>query len=181
VGLPPATTIDLEHLDSPLSSAVGERVAPAGAARENGEVSAPRRRARRARSGSTPGPVGEPVTVPQQPAAAPDLAPAADRAPARERGEEARGDPMAGSPKVAINMRATKALWDALGAVLRLCEDEGLPTSRTELTEALWASVIFGRSWWVPGEALDGPRAIALVRSYRAWRLGPVSDAHAQA
>jgi len=178
VGLPPATTIDLEHLDSPLSSAVGEPVAPAGAARENGEVSAPRRRARRARSGSTPGAVGEAATVPQQPAAAPDRAPAADRRPAR--GVDV-GDPMAGSPKVAINMRATKALWDALGAVLRLCEDEGLPTSRTELTEALWASVIFGRSWWVPGEALDGPRAIALVRSYRAWRLGPVSDAHAQA
>lgn len=178
MGLPPATTIDLEHLDSPLSSVVGGRVAPAGAAGENGGVSAPRRRARRARSGSTPGAVGEAATVPQQPDAAPDLAPAADRGPAR--GLDV-GDPMAGSPKVAINMRATKALWDALGAVLRLCEDEGLPTSRTELTEALWASVIFGRSWWVPGEALDGPRAIALVRSYRAWRLGPVSDAHAQA
>jgi len=179
VGLPPATTIDLEHLDSPLRSAVAERVAPAGAAGGNDEVSAPRRRTRRARSGSTPAGVGEAATVPQQPSAAPDLAPAGDRAPALERGREVGGDPMAGSPKVAINMRATKALWDALGAVLRLCEDEALPTSRTELTEALWASVIFGRSWWVPGEALDGPRAIALVRSYRAWRLGPVSDAQA--
>jgi len=66
------------------------------------------------------------------------LAPAQERRDAaaeHEEGDQGRYD---GSPKVAVSMRATKGLWDGLGALSRRLEDEGMRTSRTELTEAMW-------------------------------------------
>ena len=100
---------------------------------------------------------------PRPPAAAParrqaqpqaeDATPAADVSP---------GDPYAGSPKIAVNMRATKQLWDQLGALTRELEGEGLRTSRTELTEALW-------HFHAPR---DAAAARELVRRYRRVRVG---------
>ncbi len=75
---------------------------------------------------------------------------------------EASGDPYSGSPKIAVNMRATKQLWDHLGALTRELEGEGLRTSRTELTEALW-------HFHVPH---DAGAARELVRRYRRVRIG---------
>jgi hypothetical protein len=72
------------------------------------------------------------------------------------------GDPYAGSPKIAVNMRATKQLWDQLGALTRELEGEGLRTSRTELTEALW-------HFHAPR---DATAARELVRRYRRVRVG---------
>jgi hypothetical protein len=76
--------------------------------------------------------------------------------------DEPIGDPYAGSPKIAVNMRATKELWDRLGALTRELEGDGFRTSRTELTEALWH--------------FDAPRTAAdardLVRRYRRARIG---------
>lgn len=90
-------------------------------------------------------------------------APAPDRVdepagPQAERG----GDPYAGSPKIAVNMRATKQLWDHLGALTRELEGEGLRTSRTEMTEALW-------HFEAPE---DADEARELVRRYRRARIG---------
>jgi hypothetical protein len=82
-----------------------------------------------------------------------DATPAADVSP---------GDPYAGSPKIAVNMRATKQLWDQLGALTRELEGEGLRTSRTELTEALW-------HFHAPR---DATAARELVRRYRRVRVG---------
>jgi len=67
-----------------------------------------------------------------------------------------------GSPKVAVSMRATKALWDIMGALSRRLEDEGMRTSRTELAEAMW-------HFNMP-ESPDEARE--LVRRYRRARLG---------
>jgi len=66
------------------------------------------------------------------------------------------------SPKIAVNMRATKALWDRLGDLTRQLEGEGLKASRTELTEALW-------HFNMPK---DGVEARELLRRYRVARLG---------
>jgi hypothetical protein len=76
--------------------------------------------------------------------------------------DEPIGDPYAGSPKIAVNMRATKELWDRLGALTRELEGDGFRTSRTELTEALW-------HFHAPGTAAD---ARDLVRRYRRARIG---------
>lgn len=59
-------------------------------------------------------------------------------------------------------MRATKQLWDQLGALTRELEGEGLRTSRTEITEALW-------HFHAPADA-DAARE--LVRRYRRARIG---------
>ena len=59
-------------------------------------------------------------------------------------------------------MRATKQLWDHLGALTRELEGEGLRTSRTELTEALW-------HFEAPKVAAE---ARELVRRYRRARIG---------
>lgn len=76
--------------------------------------------------------------------------------------EEIPRDPYAGSPKVSVNMRATKALWDRLGDVVRQLDAEGTRASRTELTEALWHF----HAPTDPEEARD------LLRRYRVARLG---------
>lgn len=76
--------------------------------------------------------------------------------------EASPGDPYAGSPKIAVNMRATKQLWDQLGALTRELEGEGLRTSRTEITEALW-------HFHAPS---DAAAARELVRRYRRVRVG---------
>ncbi|MDQ3729055.1 MAG: hypothetical protein M3355_05645 [Actinomycetota bacterium] len=75
---------------------------------------------------------------------------------------EAVEPPYAGSPKIAVNMRATKALWDRLGDLTRQLEGEGLKASRTELTEALW-------HFNMPKDAVE---ARELLRRYRLARLG---------
>jgi hypothetical protein len=59
-------------------------------------------------------------------------------------------------------MRATKELWDHLGILSRRLEDQGLRTSRTELTEALW-------HFHAPESAAE---ARELVLRYRRARLG---------
>jgi hypothetical protein len=59
-------------------------------------------------------------------------------------------------------MRATKQLWDQLGALTRELAGEGLRTSRTELTEALW-------HFHAPR---DAAAARELVRRYRRVRVG---------
>jgi hypothetical protein len=59
-------------------------------------------------------------------------------------------------------MRATKDLWDRLGVLARRLEDEGLRTSRTELTEALW-------HFHAPQNTDE---ARALIRRYRRARVG---------
>ena len=71
-------------------------------------------------------------------------------------------DTYEGSPKVAVNMRATKALWDELGRLVRELEADGLRTSRTEMTEALW-------HLHAPGDAAE---ARELIRRYRVDRAG---------
>jgi hypothetical protein len=80
--------------------------------------------------------------------------------PPRTRPQE--GDPYGGSPKIPVTMRATKDLWDRLGALTRRLEDEGMRTSRTELTEALW-------HFHAP-QTTDEARA--LIRRYRRARVG---------
>ncbi len=105
------------------------------------------------------------VGKPRQPRARP-----ARRADARGSGvtetpleqREAVEPPYAGSPKIAVNMRATKALWDRLGDLTRQLEGEGLKASRTELTEALW-------HFNMPKDAVE---ARELLRRYRLARLG---------
>lgn len=72
------------------------------------------------------------------------------------------GDPYEGSPKIAVNLRATKQLWDQLGALTRELESQEARTSRTELTEALW-------HFHMPANADD---ARELVRRYRRVRIG---------
>jgi hypothetical protein len=127
----------LTDLDDPLR---GPRPEPASPATTTS--SARRRRATRAVPARRRGE-----------AQAGDAAPAADASP---------GDPYAGSPKIAVNMRATKQLWDQLGALTRELEGDGLRTSRTELTEALW-------HFHAPS---DAAAARELVRRYRRVRVG---------
>jgi hypothetical protein len=76
--------------------------------------------------------------------------------------DESIGDPYAGSPKITVNMRATKELWDRLGALSRELEAQEFRTSRTELTEALW-------HFHAPRDAAG---ARELIRRYRRSRLG---------
>jgi hypothetical protein len=59
-------------------------------------------------------------------------------------------------------MRATEDLWNHLGALTRRLEDEGLRTSRTELTEALW-------HFHAP---LNTDEARVLIHRYRRARIG---------
>jgi hypothetical protein len=105
-----------------------------------------------------PDPASSPsgVTVPfaPEPASSPSVEP--------EVADVSQGDPYDGSPKVAVSMRATKELWDRLGVLSRRLEDEGLRTSRTELTEALW-------HFHAPETTAE---ARELVRRYRRARLG---------
>lgn len=82
--------------------------------------------------------------------------------PFEQRSQGRDGDPYDGSPKVSVSMRATKELWDRLGALSRRLEDEGLRSSRTELTEALWHF----HAPETPDEARE------LVHRYRRARLG---------
>jgi len=83
-------------------------------------------------------------------------------APSQRVPSDQGGDPYDGSPKVSVSMRATKELWDRLGVLSRRLEDEGMRTSRTELTEALWHFY----SPQNPQEARE------LVTRYRRARLG---------
>jgi hypothetical protein len=121
--------------------------------------------------GPRPEPAGEPAPsatrTPSGPRRATRGAPARRRAepPAEDAtpaAEVSPGDPYAGSPKIAVNMRATKQLWDQLGALTRELEGEGLRTSRTEITEALW-------HFHAPS---DAAAARELVRRYRRVRVG---------
>lgn len=114
--------------------------------------------------GSTSSATPTPSTRRQRPEATPQ-----GRRQAQPQAEDATapadvspGDPYAGSPKVAVNMRATKQLWDQLGGLSRELEGEGLRTSRTELTEALW-------HFHAPR---DTAAARDLVRRYRRVRVG---------
>jgi hypothetical protein len=105
------------------------------------------------------------AAAPAPPAATVVLAPDPASSPPvgePEVADMSQGDPYDGSPKVAVSMRATKELWDRLGVLSRRLEDEGLRTSRTELTEALW-------HFHAPETTAE---ARELVRSYRRVRLG---------
>jgi hypothetical protein len=105
------------------------------------------------------------AAAPAPPAATVVLAPDPASAPPvgePEVADVSQGDPYDGSPKVAVSMRATKELWDRLGVLSRRLEDEGLRTSRTELTEALW-------HFHAPETTAE---ARELVRRYRRARLG---------
>jgi hypothetical protein len=92
----------------------------------------------------------------------PQESPAPTESAAFEPETSNQGDPYDGSPKVAVSMRATKELWDRLGVLSRRLEDEGLRTSRTELTEALW-------HFHAPDNVAA---ARELVLRYRRARLG---------
>jgi hypothetical protein len=81
-------------------------------------------------------------------------------APPRTRSQD--GDPYGGSPKIPVTMRATKDLWDRLGVLTRRLEDEGMRTSRTELTEALW-------HFHAPQNTDE---ARGLIQRYRRARVG---------
>lgn len=93
-----------------------------------------------------------------RPARAAEDAGARRAAPAQHEGGNQGG--YDGSPKVAVSMRATKGLWDRLGALSRRLEDEGMRTSRTELTEAIW-------HFNMPQSTAE---ARELVRRYRSER-----------
>lgn len=101
-------------------------------------------------------------TVPGAPESASSATAPAPPAPPDDQPGNQGGDPYEGSPKVAVNMRATKELWDHLGVLSRRLEDAGVRTSRTELTEALWHFY----SPQTPDDARD------LVMRYRRARLG---------
>lgn len=129
----------LTDLDDPLR---GPQPAAASASAPK-RASRPRRQAQRERASGK----RDAVATTQPPVATAD---------------EAIGDPYGGSPKIAVNMRATKELWDRLGALTRELEGEGFRTSRTELTEALW-------HFHAPR---DAAQARELVRRYRRARIG---------
>jgi hypothetical protein len=116
-----------------------------------------------------PGIVDDPLEARRPSPAAPSTREAAfsatapaPSAPRHDQPGNQGGDPYDGSPKVAVNMRATKELWDHLGVLSRRLEDAGVRTSRTELTEALWHF----HSPQNPDDARE------LVMRYRRARLG---------
>jgi hypothetical protein len=137
----------LTDLDDPLRGPQAAAPAPAKPER----ASRPRRDVQRERGGDKRG-AAPPVT---------DAAPTGEQ-PASRATDEPAGDPYAGSPKIAVNMRATKELWDRLGALTRELEAQEFRTSRTELTEALW-------HFHAPRDAAG---ARELVRRYRRSRIG---------
>jgi hypothetical protein len=140
----------LTDLDDPLRGPQ-----PTAAASAPKRASRPRRQAQGERA-SGKRDAGATTTQSSEPPAAPTEPPSVPTA------DEAVGDPYAGSPKIAVNMRATKELWDHLGALTRELEAEGFRTSRTELTEALW-------HFHSPRDAAG---ARELVRRYRRARIG---------
>ena len=134
----------LTDLDDPLR---GPQPTAAAAAPAPKRASRPRRKAQQER------PSGEiDAVATTQPSELPIVSTA----------ENATGDPYAGSPKISVNMRATKELWDRLGVLTRELEGQGWRTSRTEITEALW-------HFHAPREAAG---ALELVRRYRRVRIG---------
>lgn len=148
MSLGPARLTDLDDpLRGPQPTAAASAPAPKRASR-------PRRQAQRERASGRrdAGATTQPSERPAAPTEPPSV-PTAD---------EEIGDPYAGSPKIAVNMRATKELWDHLGALTRELEAEGFRTSRTELTEALW-------HFHAPRDAAG---ARELVRRYRRARIG---------
>lgn len=142
MGLGPAKLTDL---DDPLR---GPQAAATPATRKR----VPRGE-RETQRGEEGGGRGEATTPPTPPA----VEPVASRP-----SDEPVADPYAGSPKIAVNMRATKALWDRLGALTRELEAQEFRTSRTELTEALW-------HFHAPS---DATAARDLIRRYRHTRIG---------
>lgn len=138
----------LTDLDDPLRGPQAPAAAPAAPAAKR--ASRPRRDAQR--GGRTAKHSGATATATETETSEPSAVTA----------DEPIGDPYEGSPKIAVNMRATKELWDRLGALTRELEGDGFRTSRTELTEALWH--------------FDAPRTAAdardLVRRYRRARIG---------
>jgi hypothetical protein len=121
---------------------------------------APKRASRPRREGHGERASGKRDAVAATPSSEPSAAPS--EPPSVPTADEAVGDPYAGSPKIAVNMRATKELWDHLGALTRELEADGFRTSRTELTEALW-------HFHAPRDAAG---ARELVRRYRRARIG---------
>jgi hypothetical protein len=120
--------------------------------------------------------IDDPLTPRKQPQPAPAASapPSETRPPRRRRARsQAPSQPSSeappkksapgviGSPKVTISMRAPTAAWDHLGSLARRLEDEGLRTSRTEITEALWHF----------NAPADVDEARELVRRYRRAQL----------